>query len=237
MAGGAGGNAIRGSRVGAGPMGESERGERAPRIRIAFYCANGHETRPSFAEDAAGARDLGLPALRLPGRHRPAQHAAAAAQRAVQDAPGLRARATQRRRRRGHPAGGARQAAAVASASQGLEMRLSPGAARTPRPGRAATASAASDRGCGRDLNRSGAATARGARVGLLAARGHTQTSLADWIAARVMLMRVGGGLGQSCTATTVRSLVRGRRLREHRCHVSFRARGRASGRRSAARA
>ncbi|HEX4430119.1 MAG TPA: RNA polymerase-binding protein RbpA [Frankiaceae bacterium] len=52
MAGGAGGNAIRGSRVGAGPMGESERGERAPRIRIAFYCANGHETRPSFAEDA-----------------------------------------------------------------------------------------------------------------------------------------------------------------------------------------
>jgi len=33
-------------------MGESERGERAPRIRIAFYCANGHETRPSFAIDA-----------------------------------------------------------------------------------------------------------------------------------------------------------------------------------------
>lgn len=48
----AGGNAIRGSRVGAGPMGESERGETAPRRRVAFFCANGHETRPSFASDA-----------------------------------------------------------------------------------------------------------------------------------------------------------------------------------------
>ena len=49
----AGGNAIRGSRVGAGPMGEAERGEAAPRIRVSFWCANDHETRPSFAEEAA----------------------------------------------------------------------------------------------------------------------------------------------------------------------------------------
>ena len=49
----AGGNAIRGSRVGAGPMGEAERGEAAPRLRISFWCANAHETRPSFADDAA----------------------------------------------------------------------------------------------------------------------------------------------------------------------------------------
>ena len=48
----AGGNAIRGSRVGAGPMGEAERGEAAPRIRVSFWCANHHETRPSFAEEA-----------------------------------------------------------------------------------------------------------------------------------------------------------------------------------------
>ena len=48
----AGGNAIRGSRVGAGPMGEGERGETAPRQRVAFWCANGHESRPSFAADA-----------------------------------------------------------------------------------------------------------------------------------------------------------------------------------------
>ena len=48
----AGGNAIRGRRVGAGPMGEAERGETAPRQRVAFWCANGHESRPSFAADA-----------------------------------------------------------------------------------------------------------------------------------------------------------------------------------------
>lgn len=46
------GNAIRGSRVGAGPMGENERGDAAPRIRVSFWCANMHETRPSFASDA-----------------------------------------------------------------------------------------------------------------------------------------------------------------------------------------
>jgi len=49
----AGGNAIRGSRIGAGPMGERERGDTAPRQQISFFCANGHETRPAFALDAA----------------------------------------------------------------------------------------------------------------------------------------------------------------------------------------
>lgn len=48
----AGGNAIRGTRVGAGPMGEAARGETAPRLRIDFYCANGHQTSPAFAMDA-----------------------------------------------------------------------------------------------------------------------------------------------------------------------------------------
>lgn len=45
----AGGNAIRGSRVGAGPLGEAERGESAPREIFSYYCAKGHVTRPSFA--------------------------------------------------------------------------------------------------------------------------------------------------------------------------------------------
>ena len=45
----AGGNAIRGSRVGAGPMGEDERGESAPRQAVPYYCARGHVTTPSFA--------------------------------------------------------------------------------------------------------------------------------------------------------------------------------------------
>jgi len=48
----ASGSAIRGSRVGAGPMGEAERGEAAPRIQVSYYCANGHVTCPSFAEEA-----------------------------------------------------------------------------------------------------------------------------------------------------------------------------------------
>ena len=47
----AGGNAIRGSRVGAGPMGESERGDTAPRRRVSYWCSNGHETAPSFAQE------------------------------------------------------------------------------------------------------------------------------------------------------------------------------------------
>ncbi|MGC5617066.1 RNA polymerase-binding protein RbpA [Georgenia sp. Z1491] len=47
----AGGNAIRGSRVGAGPMGEMERGELAPRVKVSYWCAQGHESSPSFAVD------------------------------------------------------------------------------------------------------------------------------------------------------------------------------------------
>ena len=47
----AGGNAIRGSRVGAGPMGEAERGDSAPRYAVTYWCSNGHTVRPSFAED------------------------------------------------------------------------------------------------------------------------------------------------------------------------------------------
>lgn len=48
----ASGSAIRGSRVGAGPMGEAERGDAAPRVFVSYWCAHGHETRPSFVEDA-----------------------------------------------------------------------------------------------------------------------------------------------------------------------------------------
>ncbi|MEP6853053.1 MAG: RNA polymerase-binding protein RbpA [bacterium] len=48
----AGGNAIKGSRIGAGPMGEAERGESAPRQAVTFWCANGHEVVPVFALDA-----------------------------------------------------------------------------------------------------------------------------------------------------------------------------------------
>ena len=47
----ASGSAIRGSRVGAGPMGEAERGDAAPCVHVSYWCSNGHETRPSFAEE------------------------------------------------------------------------------------------------------------------------------------------------------------------------------------------
>lgn len=34
-------------------MGESERGDSAPRQSISFWCANLHHTQPSFAQEAA----------------------------------------------------------------------------------------------------------------------------------------------------------------------------------------
>ena len=62
----AGGSAIRGSRVGAGPMGEAERGESAPRVWVSFWCARGHESRPSFAADAAPPDAWDCPRCGLP---------------------------------------------------------------------------------------------------------------------------------------------------------------------------
>jgi len=62
----AGGSAIRGSRVGAGPMGEAERGEPAPRVFVTFYCANGHESAPTFAVDVAAPQEWDCPRCGLP---------------------------------------------------------------------------------------------------------------------------------------------------------------------------
>lgn len=44
-----GGSAIRGSRVGAGPMGEQDRGFHAERIRVSYWDALGNETVRSFS--------------------------------------------------------------------------------------------------------------------------------------------------------------------------------------------
>ena len=44
-----GGSAIRGSRVGAGPMGEEDRGFKADRIEKTYYCVMGHQQTPAFA--------------------------------------------------------------------------------------------------------------------------------------------------------------------------------------------
>lgn len=64
----AGGNAIRGSRVGAGPLGEQERGESAPRQMVSYYCARGHITSPSFAiaEDSEVPVEWDCPKCGLP---------------------------------------------------------------------------------------------------------------------------------------------------------------------------
>src|SRR5688572_16715699 len=63
----AGGNAIRGTRVGAGPMGESERGETAPRSHISYFCSNGHVSTPSFAMEADIPESWDCPRCGLPG--------------------------------------------------------------------------------------------------------------------------------------------------------------------------
>jgi hypothetical protein len=34
-------------------MGEAERGEAIARFRVSYWCMNGHETRPSFADDGS----------------------------------------------------------------------------------------------------------------------------------------------------------------------------------------
>lgn len=47
-------------------MGEAERGEAAPRQRVRFWCANGHESRPSFAVDAAVPEFWDCPRCGLP---------------------------------------------------------------------------------------------------------------------------------------------------------------------------
>lgn len=46
------GSSLRGSRIGSGPLGESERGELIERVAVTFWCANGHATRPVFAVTA-----------------------------------------------------------------------------------------------------------------------------------------------------------------------------------------
>jgi hypothetical protein len=64
MAGG--GNAIRGSRVGAGPMGEAERGDAAPRKAITYHCANEHRSIITFAVEAATPESWDCPKCGLP---------------------------------------------------------------------------------------------------------------------------------------------------------------------------
>ena len=64
MAGG--GNAIRGTRVGAGPMGEVERGDAAPRQSVTYYCSHGHRSVMQFAIEVAAPESWDCPRCGLP---------------------------------------------------------------------------------------------------------------------------------------------------------------------------
>ena len=67
-----GGSAIRGSRVGSGPMGEQDRGDHADRIAVSYWDALGNETVRYFAAnlpeeeipDTIDSPNSGLPAGR-----------------------------------------------------------------------------------------------------------------------------------------------------------------------------
>lgn len=47
----AGGNAIRGTRVGSGPMGEHDHGNHAERVAVSYWDADGNETVRYYAAD------------------------------------------------------------------------------------------------------------------------------------------------------------------------------------------
>jgi RNA polymerase binding protein RbpA len=64
MAGG--GNAIRGSRVGAGPMGEAERGDAAPRQTVTYFCSHGHSSVVAFSLEATVPDSWDCPKCGLP---------------------------------------------------------------------------------------------------------------------------------------------------------------------------
>lgn len=58
---------IRGSRIGAGPTGEPERGVRVDVVAVTFWCRGGHSTPIRFAAEAVvpevwDCRDCGFPA-------------------------------------------------------------------------------------------------------------------------------------------------------------------------------
>jgi len=58
--------AIRGSRVGAGPMGEAERGEAAPRQQVSYFCMNDHNTVLQFSIEAELPESWDCPRCGMP---------------------------------------------------------------------------------------------------------------------------------------------------------------------------
>ena len=50
-------SSTRGARVGAGPMGEQDRGHQVAKVTRSFYCSNGHESHSMYAA-AVAAEDI-----------------------------------------------------------------------------------------------------------------------------------------------------------------------------------
>ena len=66
--------AIRGSRIGSGPMGEAERGEAAPRQAVSFFCTNSHSVTLQFAIEAEVPDTWDCPKCGLPASSDSANH-------------------------------------------------------------------------------------------------------------------------------------------------------------------
>ncbi|MBT8226600.1 MAG: RNA polymerase-binding protein RbpA [Dactylosporangium sp.] len=65
------GNAIRGTRVGSGPIRWVEHSEQAPRNAVTYWCVNGHEVTPLFAQEIVPPTEWECPNCGLPaGRDR-----------------------------------------------------------------------------------------------------------------------------------------------------------------------
>lgn len=60
------GSAIRGSRIGSGPMGEDERGEAAPRQTVTYFCSHDHRSMITFSTTAVVPDTWDCPTCGLP---------------------------------------------------------------------------------------------------------------------------------------------------------------------------
>ncbi len=60
------GSAIRGTRIGSGPMGEVERGDAAPRQTATYFCTNDHRSMVTFSIEAEAPGSWDCPKCGLP---------------------------------------------------------------------------------------------------------------------------------------------------------------------------
>ncbi|MDT9592448.1 RNA polymerase-binding protein RbpA [Nocardioides zeae] len=59
-------SSIRGSRIGSGPLGESERGDAAPRQTVTYFCVNDHRSVMIFSSEVQAPTSWDCPSCGLP---------------------------------------------------------------------------------------------------------------------------------------------------------------------------